>query len=154
MREEILIPEKRISVLKKMKEDIEEGTKTKIYINDAVIIEGETLNLLTAGNIVKAIGRGFSTEAFDLLDENCTLCIISLPHNRKALIRIKARIIGKDGRVKKNIERLTNTKISIYGKTVSVIGNYEDVDKARVAIGKLIGGSTHKNVYRFLELGR
>ncbi|MFH0832559.1 MAG: KH domain-containing protein [Candidatus Aenigmatarchaeota archaeon] len=151
MFEKILIPKNRIGILRGIKNEIEKETQTKIDIDEDVSINGEAINLLTAMNIVKAIGRGFPFEdAMELLDEDVTLCIISLPHNRKALIRVKSRIIGAKGKAKRNIERLTNTKLSIYGKTVSIIGEYENAEKARVAVEKLITGSSHKNVYMFL----
>ena len=73
--------------------------------------------------------------------------MISLDEKRNALIRIRSRLIGTGGKAKRNVERLTNTRITIYGKTISIIGNYEDIDRAREAIGKLMSGSPHGNVY-------
>ena len=60
-------------------------------------------------------------------------------------------MIGSNGKARKNIERLTNSDIAIYGKTVSIIGNYDNVEKAFVGINKIIDGAPHKNTYRLLE---
>lgn len=149
----IKIPEKRMPVLIGRngitKRKIESATQTKISVGDEIEIRGEALNRLDAENVVKAIGRGFSPEnAMELLEEDNILCIIDLPDKPET---IKARIIGAEGKARRNLERLTKTRISVYGKTVSIIGNYESVEKAERAVEKLISGSEHRNVYRFLE---
>lgn len=153
MIKELSIPRSRMAVLigrnGEIKRMIENRTKTKIRINDFVRIEGDLIGAMSAENIVKAIGRGFSPEnALQLLDEEKTLYIIQLPDSKTALKRIRSRLIGTRGKARRNIERFTHTKISIYGKTVSIIGGYEDVDKARSAIEKLISGVSHRSVYR------
>ncbi|MEM1856188.1 MAG: hypothetical protein QXG70_04375, partial [Candidatus Methanomethylicaceae archaeon] len=55
------------------------------------------------------------------------------------------------GKTRKMIEELTDTYISIYGHTVSIIGGYEEVRVAREAIEMLIRGMQHGTVYRFLD---
>jgi ribosomal RNA assembly protein len=156
MIELIRIPKERIKILAadrgKIKKEIEKITKTRIQINEGVDIKGEAIDVMTATNIVKAIGRGFDPDiAFELIDEEKTLYIITLEETDKTMKRIKSRLIGTGGRARKNIERLTNTNVCIYGKTVSIIGNYENVEKARAALEKLISGSMHKTVYKYLE---
>jgi len=156
MIKNIKIPEERIPVLignnGKTKKKIEMLTKTNIFVDEEITIDGDAINLLTAENIVKAIGRGFSPEAaLELTDEEVCLAVIPLPKNKKELKRLKSRLIGTHGKCRRNIETLTKTKISIYGKTVSVIGSYDDVERATDAIEKLISGISHKNVYKFLE---
>lgn len=156
MMKDIKIPRPRLPILigvrGKTKCDIEKSTKTKIEINDEVIISGEAVDVMIAENVVKAIGRGFSPEnALYLVDENFILVVIPLPKDRKRLIRVKSRIIGTNGRARKCIERLTDTVISVYGKTVSIIGKYENTEKAKEAIERLLNGAPHKLVYAFLE---
>ena len=153
----ILIPRMRIPVVLgtngATKHDIEEKTNTKIFIGEEITIEGEALDVMAAENIIKAIGRGFApSKALKLLDEEKVLYVFQLPKTENELTRIRSRIIGTMGKARRNLERLTNTQISVYGKTVSIIGCYEDADRAKEAIEKLIFGSTHSNVYRFLEL--
>ncbi|MBI4163007.1 MAG: RNA-processing protein [Candidatus Aenigmarchaeota archaeon] len=154
MIKSVNIPKERIAVLigeyGSSKKTIEKETHTKILIEDEVIIEGESLDVLTAENIVKAIGRGFSPEnALKLADEEILLDIIHLP--KTDLERLRSRIIGAKGKARRTLEMLTDTNISVYGKTVSIIGKYENVFPAREAVEKLIKGFSHKSVYAFLE---
>ena len=153
MIKELSIPKGRIPVLigknGETKRLIESATKTKIKITGFVSINGDAIGIVSAENIVKAVGRGFSPEnAMQLLDEEKTLHIINLPAAKAPLRRIKSRLIGTPGRARRNIERFTHTSISVYGKTVSIIGSYEGVEKAGVAIEKLIAGARHKSVYK------
>jgi ribosomal RNA assembly protein len=76
---------------------------------------------------------------------------ISLPDDRKRLKRVTSRLIGTRGKARRNLERLTQTHISVFGKTVSIIGKYEDAERAGHAIEKLIDGFSHRSVYEFLE---
>ena len=149
----IKIPEKRMPVLigrhGETKRKIEAATQTKISLSDEISIKGEALNRLDAENVIKAIGRGFAPEkSMELLEEDKILYIIQLPEKSEL---IKSRIIGTNGKARRNLERLTKTHVSVYGKTVSVIGSYENADMAKNAIERFISGSSHKNIYRFLE---
>ena len=152
----IKIPEDRLPVLigknGLVKKSIQRKTKTKIAVEEEITIEGESLDVLDAENVIKAIGRGFSPEnAKILLDEENTLSIIELPKNKRTLKRIKSRLIGTKGKSRRNIERLTGTYISVYGKTVSLIGKYSNINIAEQAINKIIEGIPHRFVYEFLE---
>ena len=152
----IKIPSERLPVLigtrGHVKRQIEKKTNTKITVGDEVTIEGESIDILAAENIVKAIGRGFSPETSSLLlDEDNTLYIIELPKNERSASRIRSRLIGTNGKSRRNIERLTKTNISIYGKTVAIIGKYANVVFAEDAINKIIKGISHRFVYEFLE---
>ena len=150
------IPEERLAVLigrnGGAKRAIQRKTKTKILVKDEVTVEGDSLDVLDAGNIIKAIGRGFSPEIAMLLsEEDTTLLIVELPKNEQTLKRLKSRLIGTNGKSRRNIERLTGTYISVYGKTVSIIGKYNDVSLAEKAIRKIIEGLSHRFIYGFLE---
>lgn len=155
MIKKVGVPKERIGVLigknGETRREIEAITKTHIEVNDEVTIEGD-LGVLDAENVVKAIARGFTPEqAMQLMEEDKTLCVIQLPKNKESLSRIRARIIGKGGKCRKNIERLTGSGIVVYGRTVSIIGTYENAEYAREAIERLIRGSKHSNVFRYLE---
>jgi ribosomal RNA assembly protein len=156
----IRVPKQRVAVVigerGKTKRTLEKEIKVKVSIEDQdIIIEGDALDVMTAENIVKAIGRGFSPEkAFLLKDENNVLFVIPLPENRNTLKRVKSRLIGTKGKCRKNIERLTDTFISIYGKTVSVLGPFERAERAIIAVEKIISGSPHSHVYKYLENSR
>ncbi len=164
---EVKIPKERVAVLigvkGEVKKKIEKALNIKLFIDSKegdVILEGDdSLVLLTGQNIVKAIGRGFSPDAAaELLDENNYLEILNIEDYTKgskaSLIRIKARAIGTDGRARKTIGELTGTNIVVYGKTISVIGDYESVALARKAFESLLSGSRHSTVYAWLEKHR
>jgi ribosomal RNA assembly protein len=157
MMDSAKIPEQRKGVLigkgGSVKEEIERETRTKISIGDAVEIEGEPLDVMKAKEIVRAIGRGFSPEkAFRLMDDEFRLVVISLGHETdKRMRRVFSRIIGREGKCKKKIELLTKTDICIYGKTISIIGEWRDVEKAGEVIELIIEGKPHSYVYRHLE---
>jgi len=106
--------------------------------------------------VIRAIGRGFSPErAFPLLeDEMLMLDVIDLSrvcNTKTDMARIKGRIIGKDGRTREITEKLTGVGISVYGKTVAIIGGPEQIRIARAAIEMLLDGAPHGAVYGFLE---
>jgi ribosomal RNA assembly protein len=74
-----------------------------------------------------------------------------LGKSSKAWERQRGRVIGKDGSTRKTIEDLTNTDICVYGKTVSIIGDFDDVADAKEAIEMILEGKPHSIVYRYLE---
>ncbi len=156
MLKKILVPKERIPILigsrGSTKRDIEKRTHTKITVEDDIQIEGDALDVLTAENIITAIGRGFSPRnAMGLLQEDNALVIMELPRDEKSLKRVRSRLIGTNGKTRRNVEEYTKTHISIYGKTVAIIGAYEHAEFAKEALEKLIKGFTHKTVYKFLE---
>jgi ribosomal RNA assembly protein len=155
------LPEKRIELLKADKrivKTLEELSNTHIKVNSHVMIEGEDpISVMKVREVLKAIGRGFAfEEALLLLKEGYALEVISLSDfskSKKRSTTLKGRVIGREGTAKEMIQRLTNTKISIYGKTICVIGKWEDVQKAKRAVEMLLCGSKHNTVYKFLEGG-
>ncbi len=153
----IRIPEQRKGVLigkdGSVKKELERATRTIIEIDEDVSIEGEPLDVIKAKEIVKAIGRGFSPEkAFKLLNDEFRLVVISLgQETEKSMKRIFARIIGREGKCKRKIELRTKTNICVYGKTVSIIGEWKGVEKANEIIDLLIEGKPHSYVYKRLE---
>ena len=62
--------------------------------------------------------------------------------------------IGEGGKSRKTIEDLTECYISVYGKTIGIIGEPENVAAARKAVEDLLKGSPHGNVYKLLEKRR
>ena len=68
--------------------------------------------------------------------------------------RIKGRIIGEGGKARRNMERLSDTNISIYGRTVSIIGETNKLKLAVDAISAISNGSMHGAVYHKLESAR
>jgi ribosomal RNA assembly protein len=52
------------------------------------------------------------------------------------------------------MENLSGTNISVYGRTVSIIGSPTELRNAVDAIASLSGGSMHRSVYSKLEAAR
>ncbi|HPC27445.1 MAG TPA: KH domain-containing protein, partial [Candidatus Methanomethylicus sp.] len=109
-----------------------------------------------ARDIVNAIGRGFSpVRAFRLFTDGQMLEVIDLKQalneSRSQMQRIKGRIIGENGKTRRIIESLTGTVVSVYGHTVSIIGEYEEIIVAKEAVAMLVKGAMHGSVYRYLN---
>jgi len=161
---EIKIPKDRVAVLigKKgeIKRRIERSTKTKLTIDSKegnVTINGEdSFSAYNTQIIIKAIGRGFNPDIALLLKRDAyALEIIDITEivgkSKKKMHRVKARLIGTEGKAWKTIERLTGCFLSVYGKTVGIVGSPEGVALARQAVEDLLGGSPHGNVYKYLQ---
>lgn len=155
MKDVVLLPRDRRGVVNKAVCDtLKKKLNVECAVRDnAAELDGEGLELLTAKNIVKAIGRGFAPErAYRLLDEDVQLEIRDLGRLSDARIRtIKSRVIGTKGKMRGIMEMDTGAAVSVYGKTIAVIGTFEEIKNASEAIDMLINGSEHKTVYRFLQ---
>lgn len=162
---DIKIPEERVGVLVgpggSMKRLIEEKTKTTLEIDSEtgtvrVTSAEDPLQALRVTDLVKAIGRGFSPErALSILDDDMlmldVLDLSKMVSTKSDMARIKGRIIGRDGRSREIMEQLSGSKVSVYGKTVALLGYPEQIKVARTAIEMLLDGAPHGNVYSFLE---
>jgi ribosomal RNA assembly protein len=164
---ELKIPKARIAVLIGkdgcVKSEIEEETKTKLTVDSKegdVFVSGEdALGLYSAREVIRAVGRGFNPEiALLLLRPDHIFEVINLSDyagkSKEDLLRLKGRVIGKGGKARRVMEDLTDCYICVYGKTISIIGPAERVTVVKKAIESLLRGSTHANVYKFLEKKR
>ncbi len=162
--EEFPIPKERVAVLigpnGGTKRNVEKETKTKIHVDskngDVEIIGEDAAQTLKASNIVRAIGRGFSPEhAMKLTSDEYYLELINLNEelgkNWKTIQSKKGRVIGREGSIRSKIEQDTHTRISVYGKTIGIIGKAEAVEKASHAIRMLIKGAEHQTVLNYLR---
>ncbi|OGS63591.1 MAG: RNA-processing protein [Euryarchaeota archaeon RBG_19FT_COMBO_69_17] len=113
---------------------------------------------LKARDVVTAVARGFSEErAFRLLGEDAYLEVFDVKdfaHSRNRVEQIKARLIGSRGKTRRIIEELTGVDVSVWGHTVTLIGESFEMGIAREAVLMILRGSEHKTVYRFLERKR
>jgi len=158
MKDFIIISEVRKNLLKKNENDkkrLEEFTNTKVVIEDDISIEGESFNVYQTKQILKAFGRGFEmNDALDLLEDEYGLEVINLTDfckTKERLKTLKGRIIGTEGKTKNYIEKYCGVKLSIFGKTVSIIGKWEKINIAKEAVMKIFKGCTHQTLYRWLE---
>ncbi len=159
----VKIPKERVAVLigtkGSVKKELVEETGVNLQINSetgVVKISGnDPIKVYKVRDIVNAIGRGFNPEkAKLLLRTDYMLEVINLRElvkSKNQIKRVKGRVIGEKGKSREFIENITDTYISVYGKTVSIIGSYENVGLARQALFKLINGSPHSKVNSWLE---
>ena len=163
----IRIPNERIAVLIGKSGTVKSKIEKLCFVS--LDVDGETGEVLikSEGNvekiqpfkameIVTAIGRGFSPEnAMTLLKGENTLHVMDLREfagkSSSNVERIKGRIIGEGGRARRNMENLSGTLISVYGKTVSIIGDAKKLKLAVDAISSISNGSIHGVVYTKLE---
>ncbi len=160
---EIKIPRDRVAALigKKgvTKKELEERTKSTLRVDSKegeIIIHGEDGVLLYAAQlIIKAIGRGFNPEvAMQLTKQDYayeSISLIEYHEKKNHQERLKGRVIGREGKSRDIIESLTGTNISVYGKTIGIIGPVDTMGLAKQAIEMLLEGSNHSTVYAFLE---
>ncbi|MDD3978134.1 KH domain-containing protein [Methanomicrobium antiquum] len=162
--QDIKITQNRIAVIigkgGRTRRQIEKKTKAKIEVDSEdgiVTIESDDpISVLNAVDVITAINRGFSPErAYTLLeDEDVILEIIDLGtrcNTPKQMERIRGRIIGKAGKSREQIENMTGAEVSVYGKTVAVIGSIDQVKTAMSAIEMLIEGISHESVFSYLD---
>ena len=114
------------------------------------------LNDFTALRIVNGINRGFNPiKAMKLMDETFEIEVFNLydllGKSEKKIKRMKGRIIGRNGEIRKAIERYAESHVSIYGKTISIIAEYNNLQIARSAINMILKGMPHHSVLRYLE---
>lgn len=157
----IRIPTERIAILigsdGRTKKLLEQRSKASIAVqgND-IEVKGEALDELRAAEVVKAIGRGFAPEtALLLLDDELQLALIPLDQETpRSIKRLMGRVIGQHGKARERLERYTDTNISVFGKTVAIIGRPDHAKLCRHAVEMLLAGRSHALVFKQLEKRR
>ncbi len=163
-RQELKIPLERVAVLigkdGEVKRRIEDKMDVSLTINSEegdVIIEGEdSLAVFETVPVIKAIGRGFNPDIAELLCKpdygfDILNIVDYVGKSKKKMMRIKGRVIGREGKARVMIEQGTDTHISVYGKTIGIVGKLENVVVAKQALEMLLEGAPHGNVAKWLE---
>ncbi len=160
----ISIPKARIKVLigknGAIRRNIENRGKVKLYVHSDTseidINAKDALSLMTVENVIKAIARGFAPKkAFLLFRENYFFEIIDITafkaKSKSRLQTLRSRIIGTNGVTKHLLQKYTNCFLSIQGKTVSIIGEAENIMLAKQAVEMILDGAKQATAYHFLE---
>ncbi|MBI5003215.1 RNA-processing protein [Candidatus Woesearchaeota archaeon] len=162
---DVKIPKERIAVLIGKKGETKSKVETEMHVDlsidsqegDVTIQGSDALQLYVSRDIIRAIGRGFNPEiALLLLKSDYVFELIDITRYVKEnhLLRIKGRIIGKEGKARVVIEELTQTNICVYGKSIGIIGETENVSICKRAMESLLQGAPHAVVYKWLEKRR
>ena len=161
----VKVPQDRIGVVigdggETMRE-IERRAEVRLDIDSesgsvAIDTVGDPVTGLAAPDIVRAIGRGFKPEvALSLLDNDMRMFdlidIGEATRNKNDMKRQKGRLIGENGRTRELMEELSGAHVVIYGSTLGIIGQPEEVETVRRAVGMILDGAPHGAVYSFLE---
>jgi len=145
------------------KSRIEQAFKARLIIeSENGIVEivpaasDDPTTILRARDVVVAIARGFSPQrALKLIDDDIVLDVIDLREtfgrNERDIARLKGRVIGREGKIRRLIEEMTNAQVSVYGHTIAMLGEFETVAAAREAIELLLKGKQHSTVYKLLR---
>lgn len=159
------IPEDRIGVLigeeGKTKRRLEEQSGCDLNIDSDTghvdIESDDSVDAYFMREVVTAVGHGFNPSTASLILKKDylleTLDVTNYASDGQVK-RVKGRVIGTDGKTRETIEDLTETHVSVYGTTVSVIGRAEHIQAARQAVEKLLNGQSHSAVYKSLERHR
>jgi len=146
---------KKTTEIRKRKKFLENKLNIKIAIQGKKItIKGETLDEYEASNVLKAISFGFSANTAILLKEpDYSFREIAIKDftNKKNLETVRARLIGKHGKTKETLEKISDCRIIIKDNDVGIIGSSEEIEYAITAITNIIKGSKQSNAYGYLE---
>jgi len=167
------VPKDRIAVLIGAKgatrRDLEKAAGCKNIQIDSISGEIEVtwpeaggydpVKALKLPDVIKAVGRGMAPgRAIQLLQDDWFFEMVDLKEHvgkrSNQQRRIRARIIGSEGKIRKMIEQHTGTEISIYKSTVVLVGEGAGLISARQAIEMLASGSEHGTVIKYLEKER
>jgi ribosomal RNA assembly protein len=138
---------------------IEPTEVTKDMVNESeydLLSEDIHVRVYQTNFIVEAINHGFNPDkALKLLDPDYMLELINLEEilgqNERRITRIKGRLIGEKGKIRSSIEQFTGVFMSVYGKMIAIIGDFETSKIAKKGITMLLQGSPHKTVLNYLQ---
>jgi len=162
---EIPLNRARILINNDVKDAIEGRLKVKVEVRDDSVVltptnESKPDSVIKARQIIQALSLGFPREdALELLSDDKYLETIDLgdyvgKDKENHMSRIRALIIGENGRVKRNLEELTETRIAVKDRVVGIIGDYDNARAAREAVVMLINGKQPSTIYRWLQRWR
>ncbi len=171
METTVRVPKDRIAVLigrsGATRKALEAGSGAAIEIDSNTgdvslswAVEGsDPILMMKLPDIVKAIGRGMAPKkALQLLDDNCYFQM----HDMREWVgkkstqqsRMRGRLIGRNGRIRRMIEENTGCEMSVYGSTVVLIGDEDGLPLANNAVERILRGAEHSTVIKMLERER
>lgn len=119
----------------------------------------DPIKMMKFPEIIKAIGRGMSpNKAIKLLEDECYFQLYDMREwvGKQYLQqkRMRGRLIGSEGKIRRFIEQNTGCEMAVYGSTVVLIGDEEGLPLASNAVERILRGSEHGTVIKALERER
>ncbi|MEM3845606.1 MAG: hypothetical protein QXU98_07895, partial [Candidatus Parvarchaeota archaeon] len=130
------------------------GVSLDIDGNTVSMDSDSASNLMMVKDMILAFSRGFSPEmARQLLNEDYSLVVINIndyTKSNKRQIQLKGRVIGRHGLIKEKLGKLTMCSLRVYGKTISIIGQYEYASIAESGVEMLLKGMNFESVFKIV----
>jgi ribosomal RNA assembly protein len=152
-----IIPFDDISKINESRKKLENALNVKITVKPAskeVSIDGTPEDEYIAEKVLDAISFGFLFSTALLIKREDSIFVtfnIKNYTHRTDLERIRARIIGREGKTLKTLSDLTECNFELKNNEVGIIGSPELIKNAQEAVISIIRGSKQANVYDFLE---
>jgi ribosomal RNA assembly protein len=145
----------KIARIIKSRKKLEEKLGVKITNRGKeVTINGNPEEEYTAEKVIQALEFGFPFSVTMMIRENGYMFeVLNIKDytKRKDLKRIRARIIGKEGKTLKTLSSLTKCYFELKDNTVGIVGDPEHIENAQNSIISIIKGAKQTNVYSHLE---
>lgn len=126
-------------------------------IKNKIIIESEDFfNLSLATNVIEAFLVGFDPkDSIKILQEDYRLYKIDIKDFSGKKInhikRLKGRVIGKEGKALRYIQKISGSKIIVKDRYIYILGKVEEVEIAKGTIERLLRGSPHSSAFKYME---
>lgn len=154
----IKIISEKVKEIATSKKRLEKVLEVKIEIKEnEVILEGTGDDEYIAEKVIDAIDFGFSISRALMIKKGDFLFeILDIKDytTKKDLPRIRARIIGTQGKTLKTLSDLTECNFEIKDNRVGILGHPECIKNAQEGMMSIIRGAKQSNVYSFLEKHR
>ena len=162
--EEIYVPADRLAVIigtkGETRKKIEQSGDVKLWVdtenNLVKVIGKDAYQVYVVKKVIKAIARGFNPDkALVILDNGYDFELIDLrdfgAKEKKDLYRLRGRVIGERGATRKYIEKISGCEISIYGKTIAIVGPNEAINVVRLGLEMILNGARQGRAYAFIK---
>jgi len=145
----------KIQRVSQNRERLERELDVKISTEEnKVFIDGKAEDEYVAGMVVEALDFNFPFQiALLIKKEDFVFEKLNIKDftKRNDLSKVRARIIGKNGKVLKTLCDLTNCFFELNGNYLGIIGPAEEIKNVQNSCVSIIAGAKHANVYKFLE---
>ncbi len=137
------------------RERLEKELEVKITAKEkGVFVDGKPEDEYFAEKVIEALDFGFPfSTALLIKEKDFVFEKLNIKNftKRKDLSKVRARIIGKQGKVLKTLCNLTDCFFELKDNQVGIIGFPGCIENAQNSCISIIQGSKHANVYLFLE---